>query len=139
MNPPSPQTATTFCCGSTILQAIVLGDARSYLTALIIPNWELLAKESESRGNGIESRDGLRRHPDVIAMIERVIADRLRDLAPYEQVRRFTLLDRPFTIEAGELTPKLSLRRKSIESNFASEIETMYSQSMKPNIQADPQ
>ena len=54
------------------------------------------------------------------------IAERLANVSPHEQVRKFTLLAKPFSIEAGELTPKLSLRRKQIGEHYSREIEAMY-------------
>ncbi|MCA9165095.1 MAG: hypothetical protein KDA62_19010, partial [Planctomycetales bacterium] len=65
----------------------------------------------------------------VLAMYEAAIAERLRNVSYYEQVRKFRLLDRGFTIESGELTPKMSLRRGVIETNFAAEIAAMYASS----------
>jgi long-chain acyl-CoA synthetase len=65
-------------------------------------------------------------HPDVLALYESHIAQRLLGVSHYEQVRRFTLLDRGFTIESGELTPTLKLRRGVIQRNLAEEIEAMY-------------
>ena len=61
-----------------------------------------------------------------VALYRERIDQQLADVSPYEQVRKFTLLPRGFSIEAGELTPKLSLRRQQIEAHFAAEIEAMY-------------
>lgn len=111
---------------SLILQAMVIGDSRSYLTALIVPDWDLLRARVAPEKN---QPDGARLggHSEAImAVVQSVVSERLSDLAPYEQVRRFTLLDRPFTIESGELTPKLTLRRQFIEARFAAEIAAMY-------------
>ena len=99
-----------------ILQAMVVGDGRPYLAALIFPNSELLAVESACRGG------------DAAAVIRERINQRLANVSQYEQVGRFVLLPRPFSIEAGELTPKLTLRRKEIAAHFAAEIESMYQQ-----------
>ncbi len=98
-----------------ILQALIVGDGRSYLAALIVPNQELLAAELARRGSD-----------DAAALFRERIDQRLASVSQYEQVRKFVLLPRPFSIEAGELTPKLSLRRQEIAAHFAAEIESLY-------------
>ena len=68
----------------------------------------------------------------MLALYEERINARLAQVSHYEQVRRFTLLGRGFTIEAGEMTAKLSLRRKVIEEHFAAEIGAMYATANSP-------
>jgi long-chain acyl-CoA synthetase len=114
------------CEDPLILQAIVLGDGRNYLTALIVPNPDMLKAEIIARRIFVTTPKQALAHAKVQALYRERIDQRLACVSPYEQVRRFTLLDRGFTIEQGELTPKLSLRRKEIESHFAKEIEAMY-------------
>jgi long-chain acyl-CoA synthetase len=98
-----------------ILQAMIVGDGRSYLSALIVPNQQLVDEELRKRGSG-----------DREALLRERIDRRLANVSSYEQVRKFAVLPRPFSIEAGELTPKLSLRRKEIAAHFAVEIESLY-------------
>ena len=109
-----------------IVQALVIGDDRPCLAALIVPNHDVLAAEAAQQGITVAPRDELLAHPQVRELYERRIAARLKDVAPYEQVRAFALLPRSFTIEAGEMTAKLTLRRKVIEEHFAAEIESLY-------------
>ena len=109
-----------------ILQALVIGDDRPCLAALVVPNHDVLAGELANLGVTVASREAVLTNPQVLAVFQRRIAERLKDVAPYEQVRAFALLPRPFTIEAGEMTAKLTLRRKVIEQHFAAEIETLY-------------
>jgi long-chain acyl-CoA synthetase len=109
-----------------ILQALVVGDGRPCLAALIVPHAEILQVELSRRGIAFGSHQEALSHPQVHALFEERIRRQLRDVSPYEQVRQFVLLPRGFTIEEGELTAKLSLRRKVIEEHFASEIETLY-------------
>ena len=108
-----------------ILQALIIGDNRNYLTALLVTNNEALRSEAFSRGISAEL-DGLHTRPEVMALVQERVNQRLACVSSFEQVRKCTLLSRPFTIEAGEMTAKLSLRRKVIETNFAAEIEAMY-------------
>jgi long-chain acyl-CoA synthetase len=109
-----------------ILQALVIGDGRPCLAALLVPHPDGLAAEIASRGITISSRDEALLHPQVLALFAERIRQRLKDVSHYEQVQRFVLLPRGFSIEHGELTAKLSLRRPVIEQHFAVEIEGMY-------------
>ena len=105
-----------------IEQALVIGDGRNYLTALIVPNVEqVTAQLSETSNLG-----KLLEQPEVQTLFEKCVEERLMGVSHHEQVRRFCLIDRPFSIEAGEMTAKLSLRRPIIESNFSEQIESMY-------------
>jgi long-chain acyl-CoA synthetase len=109
-----------------ILQALVVGDGRPYLTALIVPSPEALKAEIHARHLFVWTKAGALSHPKVLALYEARIAAQLAGVSHYEQVRKFKLLDRGFSIELGEMTPKLSLRRKEIENHFAAEIAAMY-------------
>jgi long-chain acyl-CoA synthetase len=109
-----------------IAQALVVGDGRSYLTALIVPNPEPLKAVLAARRISVSSAEEALTHPQVLALYQERIAARLKDVAPYEQVKKFTLLSRAFSIDKEEMTAKLSLRRKVIEEHFAAEIQAMY-------------
>jgi long-chain acyl-CoA synthetase len=110
-----------------ILQAMVIGDGRNFLTALIVPDRDTLDAELQARGISAPSSAAALEHPKVLELFRARIGQRLACVSHYEQIGKFTLLDRPFTIEQGELTPKLSLRRQVIEANFRAQIEQMYS------------
>jgi long-chain acyl-CoA synthetase len=112
-----------------ILQALVVGEGRNYLTAILVPNPERLRAEIRSRRLWVFSRRGALRHKQVLAMYRAEIDRLLTDLSRHEQIGRFVLLDRGFTIESGELTPKGSLRREAIVNQLAAEIEQMYARS----------
>lgn len=108
-----------------IEQAVVIGDGRSYLTALIVPNREALAAELERQKANVPLVEWLR-HPNVLALFEARIKACLRSVSQYEQIGKFTLLERPLSVEQGELTLTLKLRRDVIFQNFADAIEAMY-------------
>jgi long-chain acyl-CoA synthetase len=109
-----------------ILQALVVGDDRPCLAALIVPNWEPLETALAARGITGLSRGAALTDSQVLALYHERIRQRLVDVAPWEQVQRFVLLPRGFSIEEGEMTAKLSLRRKVIEQHFAEDIESLY-------------
>lgn len=109
-----------------IAQAVVIGDARKYLTALIVPDSAALDAEIAARGIAVASREDALHQDEVVKLFEERIAARLAEVSHYEQVRRFTLMNRGFTVESGELTPKLTLRRDYIQANCRDHIEAMY-------------
>jgi len=109
-----------------ISQVVVHGDRRKFLSALIVPDFERLEPWAREQGLSFASRAELVGRPEVRALIEQRSADRLRDLARHEQIRRFTLLDREFTIAAGEVTPSLKLKRRIIAERYRALIEDLY-------------
>jgi long-chain acyl-CoA synthetase len=111
-----------------ILQAMVVGDGRSHLAALIVPNADVLKAELRQRNLATLSHQESLTHSETLALYRLRIDQRLAGVSPHEQVRKFVLLPRPFSIDAGELTPKLSLRRQIITANYKSHIEAMYAQ-----------
>jgi long-chain acyl-CoA synthetase len=115
-----------FLSSKYIEQFMLIGDRRMYLTALIVPDFDALKEYADS--NNLPYRDDveLARHPKVNSLIETEINHIQRDLANFERVRRFTLLDRQFTIEDGELTPTQKVRRKAIEERYRGIIDGMY-------------
>jgi long-chain acyl-CoA synthetase len=108
-----------------IEQAVIVGDGRSYLTALIVPNRDALAAELQRQGKNIPLDEALG-HPDVLLLYRERIDAALAGVSQYEQVGKFTLLARPLSVDHGEMTLTLKLRRKAIYQNFAELIEAMY-------------
>ena len=109
-----------------ICDAVLLGDRRPYVVALIIPDFAALEAEAKTRGWHAPTRRALVERPDVKALYQ-VEIDRFNaELAGYEQVKRFALLDRELTMEAGELTPTLKVKRKVIMERFAAAIAELY-------------
>jgi long-chain acyl-CoA synthetase len=109
-----------------ISQAVVVGERRNFVSALIVPSADQIRSYCVLKGiPGTDFRE-LIRHPRVLDLFERRIARINETLARYERVRRFCLLDREFTVEAGEITPTLKPRRKVIEEHFRDRIEGMY-------------
>jgi long-chain acyl-CoA synthetase len=111
-----------------ILQAMVIGNGQCHLSALLTPNRDALAAWLEAEGLPELSVQEAVRLPAVISQYQSRIRKLMVGLPAYEQVKRFALLDRPFTIEEGLLTPKLSLRREVIERAFQVEIDELNSE-----------
>ncbi len=114
---------------SLILQAFVCGSERKYLTALIVPNPDALRDEIKRRKIAILSRGQALANRRVQELYRERIETCLARLSASEQIRAFRLLDRGFTIESGEMTPTMKLRRDAIMSNFSDVIESMYESS----------
>jgi long-chain acyl-CoA synthetase len=109
-----------------ISQALVIGDGRNYLTALIVPNQQTLAAELIPRGLLLAELPDWPNDERVRAVFTQRIARCLADVSPAEQVRKFVLLERPFAADTGELTPTLKLRRGVICQKYGKLIDSMY-------------
>ena len=105
---------------------MLIGDRRTYLTALIVPDFDAIRAYADENRIDYESVSELTGHPDIYTLFEKDIAQIQKDLSSYERVRRFRLLDKPFSIEDGELTPTQKVRRKIVEERYAHVIEEMY-------------
>lgn len=112
-----------------ILQAMIVGEGRKFLTALIVPNPETLRAEIISRQIPVRSAAEALVHPEVVKLYRERIDARLAQVSSCEQIQRFVLLPRGFTIEQQELTPTLKVRRAVVQEHFAPEIDAMYAES----------
>lgn len=107
-------------------QCIIIGDNREYNTALILPNFDELKKLAEAIGIKYSSISELTTNDIIIKIIKNDIDRLQKDLSKFEKVRKFALLTETFSIDNGELSPKLSIRRHVVEKKFADLIEQMY-------------
>jgi len=107
-------------------QCIIIGDNREYNTALILPNFEELKKLADAIGIEYSNISELVSNEKVIKIIKNDIDRLQKDLSKFERVRKFALLTETFSIDNGELSPKLSIRRHVVEKKFADLIEQMY-------------
>lgn len=109
-----------------IEQVAVIGDRRKYVTAIIIPAFEALKDYARRKKIAFTNNADLIRNADIRRLIEARIDKLQKDLAGYEKVKKFTLLPQEFTIDKGELTNTLKLRRPVINRHYADQIEAMY-------------
>ena len=109
-----------------IEQVAVIGDKRKYVTAIIIPAFEALKEYARRKGIRFGSRDDLVNNEQIHEMIAARIEQLQKNFAGFERIKKFTLLPKEFTMEAGELTNTLKIRRPVINSRYASQIEAMY-------------
>ena len=109
-----------------IEQVAVIGDQRKYVTAIIIPAYEALKEYASKHKIQYRSIEELVKNSDIIKMIEARIDELQKNFASFEQIKRFTLLPKAFSMETGELTNTLKIRRSIINKLYSREIEAMY-------------
>ncbi len=109
-----------------IAEIVVVGNGRNYPTALVVPNFENLVREAGEHRVAKASREELLTNPRVIELVEHAITSMSKDLASYEKIKRITLLPREFSIDAGELTPTLKVKRRVVEAKYKDLIDRMY-------------
>ncbi|QXC35539.1 AMP-dependent synthetase/ligase [Aeromonas sp. FDAARGOS 1407] len=109
-----------------IEQIAIVADARHFVSALIVPCFESLEEYARSINLQYQCKTELLRHSKVVTFFEERIHELQKELAKFEQVKKFTLLPSAFSMELGELTPTMKLRRKIIEAKYQDEIEAMY-------------
>lgn len=109
-------------------QIVIIADQRKFVSALIIPEYKALEEYARANGIGYSSREELCASDKIHAMMMERIDTLQQQLAHYEQIKRFTLLPKPFTMESGELTNTLKMRRKVINEHYKKEIENMYAE-----------
>jgi len=111
-----------------VANAVVLGDQRKFPIILVAPNFDSLQPWAKERNLVYTSRAELLALPDVQAKMEREVVGGLRDLAKFEMPKKVVLIERDFTIESGELTPTLKVKRRAVEKNYKELIERVYAE-----------
>ena len=107
-------------------QAVIYGEGKNYLTALIVPRFDNL--RALAKAHGVEATDNecLLRNPRVNGLMAERIAKVLADVSNWEKVQKFILLPRPFSQEAEELTVSLKMRRGVIFDHYRAQLEALY-------------
>jgi long-chain acyl-CoA synthetase len=109
-----------------IEQIAVIADTRKFVSALIVPCFDTLEEYAKELNIKYHDRLELIKHNDVVEMFEKRITELQKELAKFEQVKKFKLLPTGFSMDKGELTPTQKLRRKVINDRYQDEIEEMY-------------
>jgi long-chain acyl-CoA synthetase len=109
-----------------IEQVMVLGENRKFPAALIVPNFVALKAWAEKKEIPYSSNEEMITNPDVIAKYEQIATEACKEFGKWEQVKRIALLPKQWTIEGGELTPKLSFKRKIILDRSQGVIDKLY-------------
>ena len=123
----APQQIETLLTSDPLIEQVaVIGDKRNYVTAIVAPNMELLKREAESNGWKYETDDDLVAHPAVNKFMLSRIEKLQEHMAHFEVIKKITLIKKGFSIETGELTNTLKLRRAIIQQKYAAAIDAMY-------------
>ena len=109
-------------------QIAIIADQRKFVSALIIPVYSLLEEYARKHNIPFESREQLCANPKIMEMMKERIDTLQQQLAHYEQVKRFTLLPHHLSMEKGELTNTLKIRRRVLNENYKAEIDAMYAE-----------
>lgn len=115
-----------FLASKFIEQFILIGDRRMFLSALIVPDYEAIKEYADSNNIPYENDTDLVERKEIYDLMEKELGKFQKSLANYERVRKFALLDKPLTLEGGEITPTLKIRRNIIEERYKNLIEGMY-------------
>lgn len=107
-------------------QVIVIGNARKFPSALIVPAFDALKTYARTLDIKVSEHGELVRHPRIVEYFKKRIDEVTRDLAPHEKVKKIALLDEEFSVEGGELTPTLKVRRKFVEDKHRKVIDALY-------------
>jgi long-chain acyl-CoA synthetase len=107
-------------------EIVIVGNRRNFPAALVVPNFEALEGWARQKGVPFASREELIQRPEVVALYERLIQEMTPDLAQFEKIKKIALLPREFTLEAGELTPTLKVKRRVVEEKFKDVIDRLY-------------
>jgi len=109
-----------------VTQAVLIGDRRPYLTALIVPNWDNLQEYARAKGLNLADPEQFRDHPQIMHLCGNILARANANLNHHEQIQKCRLLLKELSQEEGELTPTLKVKRRVIDTRYANLIDSMY-------------
>ncbi|HET6978350.1 MAG TPA: long-chain fatty acid--CoA ligase [Pyrinomonadaceae bacterium] len=123
----APQPIEQAIKGSRFVsQVVLIGSERKFPAALIVPVWEQLESYCKLKGIEVKSHSEMCHHPRIIDLMQRQIDGLTPNLAKYERIKKVALLENEFTIEGGELTPTLKVKRRVIDEKYRDVIEKLY-------------
>jgi len=107
-------------------QVVVVGNERRFPAALIVPDWQQLEAYAKYKGFDLRARAEFCRDPRIIDLFERQIATRTQALAQFEKIKRISLLEKELTLDGGELTPTLKVKRRVVDEKYRDLIDRIY-------------
>jgi long-chain acyl-CoA synthetase len=122
---PTP-IESLFLSSKYIDQFVLIGDRRMFLSALIVPDFEAIKEYADSHKIKYNSVEELLDTKEIYDLFDKDMSQFQKKLANFEKIRKFRLLNKPFTIETGEITPSMKIKRKVVEDQYAHLIEDMY-------------
>jgi long-chain acyl-CoA synthetase len=107
-------------------QVVLVGNGRKFPAALIVPQWEQLRSYAQLKGLDLETPADFCRHPRILDLLQRQVDALTADLSQYERVKKIALIERELTIEGGELTPTLKVKRRVVDEKYKGVIDKLY-------------
>jgi long-chain acyl-CoA synthetase len=120
-------------------QVVLVGAGRKFPAALIVPNWEELRSYAAYKGIDAREPAELCKHPRVLDLLQRQVDSQCEQLSQFERPKRVALIEREFSIEGGELTPTLKVKRRVIDEKYRDVIERLYAEAEAQQQQTQPQ
>jgi long-chain acyl-CoA synthetase len=109
-----------------IADAVMIGNKRNFASALVVPKFDALEKWAAARGISFRDREDLVRRPEIVAHYEQAVREATGGLSRFEQIKKIALLPREFSLEGGELTPTLKVKRRVVEQKYKDMIDRLY-------------
>ncbi|HYN85843.1 MAG TPA: long-chain fatty acid--CoA ligase [Pyrinomonadaceae bacterium] len=109
-----------------VSQVVVVGAGRKQAAALIVPDWDALSGALGGRDGARRKREELSRDPEAVRVVQKEVAQLTASLADYERVRRVALIPDEFSIDGGELTPTLKVKRRVVDEKYGALIDRLY-------------
>ena len=111
-----------------VSQAVMIGDKRKFAIMLVVPNWDNLEKWAKLQNIIWTDRRQLLAMPTIRKKMEKEVFGEVESFAPFEKPKKIGLLEHDFSIERGELTPKLSVKRRVVDKSYKSQIDALYAE-----------
>jgi long-chain acyl-CoA synthetase len=111
-----------------VSEAVLVGDKRRFAAILLVPDFRVLERRLHGLGRPSGARAELVKRPDVLALYAELVDGVNHGLAQFERIKKFALLPEEFSIERGELTPTMKVRRRAVEERWRPVIEQMYAE-----------
>ncbi|HEX8354717.1 MAG TPA: long-chain fatty acid--CoA ligase [Pyrinomonadaceae bacterium] len=109
-------------------QVVLVGAGRKFPAALIVPDWEALRAYAQHKGLDCKTEADFCRHPRVVDLLQRQVDTLTEDLSRFERVKRVALIERELTVEGGELTPTLKVKRRVVDEKYKDVIDRLYAE-----------
>jgi long-chain acyl-CoA synthetase len=119
----------TVVTNAFVSQAVMIGDKRKFPVMLVVPAWDHLLKWTAHKGIAVTDRAALLTNPQVVEKLDREVRAELKGLAKFESPKKLALLEHEFTIDGGELTPSLKVKRRVINEKYKGVIDALYDES----------
>ena len=105
---------------------MLIGDGRKFPSALIVPDWEQLRAYAQLKNLNLRTPEEFCTNERILDLFKRQVDAHTKDLAQYERVKRIALLERELTIEGGEMTPTLKIKRRVVNEKYRDVIDRLY-------------